>query len=56
MFADIASGHTFAADVCFLVAVIVCALALMPKRLDFIGEVALPTIALGAVALGLLLL
>lgn len=57
MFATaIASGHQLAADICFLVAVILCLLTVVAHRLDAIGGGVAPALALGAVALGLLLL
>ena len=58
MFADIAHGHLFAADLAFLVALIVCVLAAaasLVRGRDRLDAAAL-LVALAAVALGLLLL
>lgn len=57
MFATgIASGHFLAADICFLVAIVAAALTVVAHRMDLIGGGVLPAVALGAIALGLLLL
>ena len=58
MIADIASGHLFAADLAFLVAVICCALiavASLVKGRDAL-DIPMIAVAVGAIALGLLLL
>lgn len=58
MFGDIAHGHATAADIAFLVAVIACALAVagvaVKRAATDVGAVL--AVALGAIALGLLLL